>query len=89
MSYTNVNTNISERQQQKLKLAVDTKSPVSIRPGVKLGQSGPELRPKVFHKGGARSPAVVWSSKRKSGWNNIVQLECSWFLVDQRHNALS
>jgi len=27
--------------------------------GVKLGRSGPELRPKVFHKGGARAPAVV------------------------------
>jgi len=31
MSYTNVHVNISENQQQKLKLAVETKSPVSIR----------------------------------------------------------
>jgi len=31
MSYTNVNVNISENQQQKLKHVVDTKSPVSIR----------------------------------------------------------
>jgi len=31
MSYTNVNVYISENQQQKLKHAVDTKSPVSIR----------------------------------------------------------
>jgi len=31
MSYTNVHVNISENQQQKLKQAVDTKSPVSIR----------------------------------------------------------
>ena len=30
MSYTNVHVNISENQQQKLKHAVDTKSPVSI-----------------------------------------------------------
>jgi len=33
MSYTNVSVNISENQQQKLKHAVDTKSPVSIRLG--------------------------------------------------------
>jgi len=33
MSYTNVHVNISENQQQKLKRAVDTKSPVSIRLG--------------------------------------------------------
>jgi len=33
MSYTNVLVNISENQQQKLKHAVDTKSPVSIRVG--------------------------------------------------------
>jgi len=33
MSYTNVHVNISENQQQKLKHAVDTKSPVSIRLG--------------------------------------------------------
>jgi len=31
MSYTKVNVYISENQQQKLKHAVDTKSPVSIR----------------------------------------------------------
>jgi len=31
MSYTNVHVNISENQQQKLKHAVDTKSPMSIR----------------------------------------------------------
>ena len=31
MSYTNVSVNISENQQQKLKHAVDAKSPVSIR----------------------------------------------------------
>jgi len=31
MSYTNTHVNISENQQQKLKHAVDTKSPVSIR----------------------------------------------------------
>jgi len=31
MSYTNVHVNISENQQQKLKHAVGTKSPVSIR----------------------------------------------------------
>jgi len=31
MSYTNVHVNISENQQQKLKHAVDAKSPVSIR----------------------------------------------------------
>jgi len=31
MSSTNVHGNISENQQQKLKHAVDTKSPVSIR----------------------------------------------------------
>jgi len=31
--YTNVNVKISENQQQKLKQAVDTKSPVSIRLG--------------------------------------------------------
>jgi len=30
MSYTNVHVNISENQQQKLKHAVDTKSPMSI-----------------------------------------------------------
>jgi len=30
MSYTNISVNISENQQQKLKHAVDTKSPVSI-----------------------------------------------------------
>jgi len=42
--------------------------------GVKLGRSGPELRPKVIHKGGARAPAVVWASKSKSGWNYILQL---------------
>jgi len=35
MSYTNVPVNISENQQQKLKHAVDTKSPVSIRLGYK------------------------------------------------------
>jgi len=35
MSYTNVSVNISENQQQKLKHAVDTKSPVSIRLGYK------------------------------------------------------
>jgi len=35
MSYTNVHVNISENQQQKLKHAVDTKSPVSIRLGYK------------------------------------------------------
>jgi len=33
MCYTNVHVNISENQQQKLKHAVDTKSPVSIRLG--------------------------------------------------------
>jgi len=33
MSYTNVHVNISENQQQKLKHAVDMKSPVSIRLG--------------------------------------------------------
>jgi len=33
MSYRNVSVNISENQQQKLKHAVDTKSPVSIRFG--------------------------------------------------------
>jgi len=33
MSYTNVNVNISENQQQKLKHAVGTKSPVSIHLG--------------------------------------------------------
>jgi len=33
MSYTNVHVNISENQQQKLKHAVDTKSPASIRLG--------------------------------------------------------
>ena len=33
MSYTNVHVNISENQQQKLKHAVDTKNPVSIRLG--------------------------------------------------------
>jgi len=33
MSYTNVSVNISENQQQKLKHAVDTKSPVSIHLG--------------------------------------------------------
>jgi len=33
MSYTNVHVNIFENQQQKLKHAVDTKSPVSIRLG--------------------------------------------------------
>ena len=33
MSYTNVSVNISENQQKKLKHAVDTKSPVSIRLG--------------------------------------------------------
>ena len=33
MGYTNVHVNISENQQQKLKHAVDTKSPVSIRLG--------------------------------------------------------
>jgi len=33
MSYSNVHVNISENQQQKLKHAVDTKSPVSIRLG--------------------------------------------------------
>jgi len=33
MSHTNVHVNISENQQQKLKHAVDTKSPVSIRLG--------------------------------------------------------
>jgi len=31
MSYTNVSVNISENQHKKLKHAVDTKSPVSIR----------------------------------------------------------
>jgi len=35
MSYTNVHANISENQQQKLKHAVDTKSPASIRLGYK------------------------------------------------------
>jgi len=35
MSYTNTSVNISENQQQKLKHAVDTKSPVSIRLGYK------------------------------------------------------
>jgi len=35
MSYTNVHVNISENQQQKLKHAADTKSPVSIRLGYK------------------------------------------------------
>jgi len=35
MSYTNVHVNISENQQQKLKHAVDKKSPVSIRLGFK------------------------------------------------------
>jgi len=33
MSYTNVHVNISENQQQKLKHAVDTKGPMSIRLG--------------------------------------------------------
>jgi len=33
MSYTNIHVNISENQQQKLKHAVDTKSPTSIRLG--------------------------------------------------------
>jgi len=33
MSYTNVHVNISENQQQKLKNAVDTNSPVNIRLG--------------------------------------------------------
>jgi len=33
MSYKNVSVNISENQQQNLKYAVDTKSPVSIRLG--------------------------------------------------------
>jgi len=33
MSYTNVHVNISENQQQKLKHAIDTKSPVSVRLG--------------------------------------------------------
>ena len=33
MSYTNVSVNISENQHQKLKHAVDTKSPMSIRLG--------------------------------------------------------
>jgi len=33
MSHTNVRVNISENQQQKLKHAVDTKSPMSIRLG--------------------------------------------------------
>ena len=33
MSYTNVSVNTSENQQQKLKYANDTKSPVSIRLG--------------------------------------------------------
>jgi len=33
MSYTNVHVNISDNQQQKLKHAVDTKSPVNIRLG--------------------------------------------------------
>ena len=33
VSYTNISVNISENQQQKLKNAVDTKSPVSIRLG--------------------------------------------------------
>jgi len=33
MSYSNVHVNISENQQQKLKHAVDTKSPVSIHLG--------------------------------------------------------
>ena len=31
MSYTNVHVNIAENQQQKLKHAVETKSPMSIR----------------------------------------------------------
>jgi len=35
MSYTNMHVNISENQQQKLKHAVDTKSPLSIRLGYK------------------------------------------------------
>jgi len=35
MSYTNVSAKISENQQQKLKHAVDTKSPVSIHLGYK------------------------------------------------------
>ena len=30
MSYKNVSVNISENQQQKLKHAIDTKSPISI-----------------------------------------------------------
>jgi len=33
VSYTNISVNISENQQKKLKNAVDTKSPVSIRLG--------------------------------------------------------
>jgi len=33
MSYRNVSVNISENQQQKLKHAVDTQSPLSIRLG--------------------------------------------------------
>ena len=33
MSYTNVSVNISQNRQQKLKHAIDTKSPMSIRPG--------------------------------------------------------
>jgi len=33
MSYTNVHVNISENQQQKLKHAIDAKSPVCIRLG--------------------------------------------------------
>jgi len=63
MNISMANFNTTERQMAEM-----------FQSGVKLGRSGPELRPKVFQKGGARAPALVWASKSKSGWNYTVQL---------------
>jgi len=60
MSYTNAHVNIFENQQQKLKHALDTKSPVSIRHGnedlcgndvLALTNSQLNRMTKAFHNG--------------------------------------
>ena len=48
MNISMANFNTTERQMAEM-----------FQSGVKLGRSGPELRPKVFQKGGARAPALV------------------------------
>jgi len=94
MIYTNVHVNISENQQQKLKHAVDTKSPMSIRLGYEdlcgndvlvLTNSQVNRRTKAYENG---KGITIKMSKRQVVHKMKIEGEILGFLAGLAAKAL-